>query len=305
MGEVYLAEDTKLKRAVALKRLPPRLRDDPGYRHRFVKEAERASALNYQYIAGIYDVLEENGELFLVMEYVEGKTLRQRLKESVSLEQFVEIALQCAEALAVAHERGIVHRDIKPENIMLTPKGQVKILDFGVAKHLPRSDEGAITESAEPSRTAGLSGTPAYMAPEVLLEKESDGRADIFSLGIVFYEALTGCHPFRGPTFMATADRILHEVPPSLSEANPSVPASVDRIVNKMLAKDPTERYATAADLLVDLRALQRAQVHPAWLPGAQRIRPLGQKFTWPVALVAGLLALAVGAGYWAWRARQ
>jgi tetratricopeptide (TPR) repeat protein/predicted Ser/Thr protein kinase len=293
MGEVYLAEDTRLKRPVALKRLPPRLRDDQRYRQRFVKEAERASALSYQHIAGIYDVFEENSELFLVMEYVEGKTLRQRLAEPLSIADFLDIAVQCAEALVAAHKKGIVHRDIKPANIMLTPKNQVKILDFGVAKQLPHSDPGAITESANPDPTAGLSGTPAYMAPEVLVEKEADGRADIFSLGIVFYEALTGHHPFRGPSFMATADRILHELPSPLRETNPGVPAELDRIVGKMLAKDPAARYATAADLLVDLHALQRA-------PGYALPRPAVPKafarFRWALlaAVVLALVAVAV-----------
>lgn len=137
MGEVYLAQDTKLKRQVALKRLAPTLRADALYRRRFQEEAERASRFSDSHVAALYDVLEEQGEMFLVMEYIEGENLRQRLRRPLTLEQFFEIAMQCAEALAAAHERGIVHCDIKPENIMLTNSGQVKILDFGVAKHLP------------------------------------------------------------------------------------------------------------------------------------------------------------------------
>jgi tetratricopeptide (TPR) repeat protein/predicted Ser/Thr protein kinase len=259
MGEVYRADDTKLKRPVALKRMSPRLRTDEHYRQRFLKEAERASCLADQHIAGVYDVLEEKDETFLVMEYVEGATLRPRLTQLFSLEEFLPVAIQCAEALAAAHENGVIHRDIKPENIMLTPKGQVKILDFGVAKRLPHHDEDASTESTA-SQPGALSGTPAYMAPEVLLEKPSDERADIFSLGVVFYEMLTAQHPFRAETFMATSDRILHEVPPPLGRLNPQVSEGLERLVARMLAKDPSERYANASDLMADLRAWEEAK---------------------------------------------
>src|SRR3989441_2861214 len=191
MGEVYRAEDTKLKRTVALKRLAPQLRADSGYRRRFLEEAERASRFSDSHVAALYDVLDEGGEIFLVMEYVEGENLRQRLRRPISLQEFFDIATQCVEALAAAHQRGIVHCDIKPENIMLTAADQVKILDFGVAKHLPRSDQSSTVD-----RSGTMAGTPAYMSPEVLLEKAPDGRADVFSLGVVFYEALTGHHPF-------------------------------------------------------------------------------------------------------------
>jgi tetratricopeptide (TPR) repeat protein/predicted Ser/Thr protein kinase/TolB-like protein len=256
MGEVYRADDTKLKRSVALKRMSPKLRTDEHYRQRFLKEAERASCLSDQRVAGIYDVLEENGETFLVMEYVEGSTLRSRLTRPFSLEEFLPVAIQCAEALVAAHEKGVVHRDIKPENIMLTPKGQVKILDFGVAKRLVRPADPDATASTV-SQPGTLSGTPAYMAPEVLLEKESDARADIFSLGIVCYEMLTAQHPFRADSFLATSDRILHETPTPPSKLNSRVPERLERIVLKMLAKKAGERYARAAELLADLQALQ------------------------------------------------
>jgi len=259
MGEVYRADDTKLKRSVALKRLSPRLRADENYRQRFLKEGERASSLNDQRIAVVHEWLEENDETFLVMEYVEGTTLRPRLKQPFSLEGFLPVAIQCAEALAAAHEKGIIHRDIKPENIMLTPKGQVKILDFGVAKRLPHHDADASTESTA-SQPGALSGTAAYMAPEVLLEKPSDERSDIFSLGVVFYEMLTAQHPFRADSFVATSDRIRHETPPPLGRFNPQVPGKLEGLVAKMLAKDPAERYATATELVADLRALEEAK---------------------------------------------
>src|SRR5205823_8066918 len=196
MGEVYLAQDTKLKRLVALKRLAPQLRADSGYRRRFLEEAERASRFSDSHVAALYDVLEERGEIFLVMEYVEGENLRNRLRRYMSLEQFFEVAMQCAEALVAAHESGIVHCDIKPENIMLTTKSQVKMLDFGVAKYLPRSDQSSTAD-----RAGTMAGTPAYMSPEVLLEKFPDERADIFSLGVVLYEMLSGHHPFLAGSF--------------------------------------------------------------------------------------------------------
>ena len=290
MGEVYRADDTRLKRAVALKRIAPRVKADENYRQRFLREAQCASGLTSQNVAGVYDVLEENGEIFLVMEYVEGETLRQRLARPLGLEEFLGIATQCVGALVAAQERGIVHRDIKPENVMLTPAGQVKILDFGVAKKLPRPDDTTTLDSSGES----LSGTPAYMAPEVLLEKDPDQRADIFSLGVVFYESLSGRQPFLGGSFLATTDRILHEVPAPLRQLNPKVPAELERIVAKMLAKDPAERYATAADLLVDLRAVQRGSAYPTRVPPGAL--PAVSNRRWMIAAIIGVL-LAAGLG--------
>ncbi len=296
MGEVYRADDTKLKRLVALKRMAPRLQSDGVYRHRFLREAQYASALTDQHIASIYDVLEANNEIFLVMEYVEGKTLRQRLAKPLSIEQFLEIAVQCAAALTAAHQRGIAHLDIKPENIMLTEAGQVKILDFGVAKQLPRLDDVVTMETLAAEGGSGA-GTPAYMAPEVLLEKAADHRADIFSLGVVFYEALTGRHPFRAAGVLGTSNRILHEAPTPLRQVNPKVPAELERIVAKMLAKNPAERYSTAADLLVDLRAVQRGWALPGRAAAAPRVLLAPRRKTewWALAAVGVLLLVVVG----------
>jgi tetratricopeptide (TPR) repeat protein/TolB-like protein/predicted Ser/Thr protein kinase len=251
MGEVYRADDLRLKRTVALKRMSPHLRADQLYRERFFKEAERASGLTGEHVAAVYDVLEENGEIFLVMEYVEGETLRKRLRRPLALEEFLHIALQCADALVAAHAHGIVHCDLKPENIMLTATQQVKILDFGVAKHLPRTDESSTVE--EPG---GLAGTPAYMSPEVLLDNRPDGRADIFSLGVVFYEALTGNQPFKARSFVATSQRILQESPPPVRGFNPRVPPALESIVSRMLAKAPEHRIARASQLAAELRGV-------------------------------------------------
>jgi eukaryotic-like serine/threonine-protein kinase len=269
MGEVYLAEDTRLKRQVALKRIAPRLCSNAKSRQRLWKEAEWVSRLNDPHIAAVYDVLEDGDELFVVMEYVEGETLRRRLSRPLAVSEFLPIATQCAEALAAAHHAGLLHRDIKPENIMLTPSGQVKALDFGVARELPGPDRSATRDTLESSSFAG---TLPYMAPEILEERPADARSDIFSLGVVFYEALEGCNPFLRTGFLETCNSILHEDPPLLCSHHSKVPHELERIVAKMLAKDPQERYATSADLVVDLRSLMHSRPQmpapsPFWFP--------------------------------------
>jgi tetratricopeptide (TPR) repeat protein/TolB-like protein/predicted Ser/Thr protein kinase len=283
MGEVYRAHDTRLRRTVALKHIAPHLRADRTYRNQLQREAENASRLNDSHIAAVYDLFDFEDESFLVMEFVEGETLRQRLHQRFTLSQFLDIAVQCADALNAAHQNGIVHSDIKPENIMLTPVGQVKILDFGVAKHLPRSDQSTTMD-----RSTRLSGTSGYMAPEVLLEITPDGRADIFSLGIVFYEALTGRHPFSAGSFVATSERILHESPPPITRFNPEVPSALQGIVTRMLEKRPQDRYPTAAALLSDLHALQKSEESSAVPHFLQPIRPHKN------VVVKGLAALAL-----------
>ncbi|HLY60421.1 MAG TPA: protein kinase [Terriglobia bacterium] len=298
IGEVYRAEDTKLKRSVAIKRLSPKLRADERYRRRFLKEAIQASSLNHPNIAGLYDVLEDGGEILLVMELVEGATLRQRLRDLTGVEVFLPIALQCVQGLAAAHQKGIVHGDIKPENIMLTPSGQVKVLDFGLAKRIVSGETGDTTQISE-SFGPSLSGTPAYMAPEVLLEKKPDGRADIFALGLVFYEMLgSGRHPFLANSFAGTINRILQENPTPLHKVNPQVPEDLSLIVMKMLAKDPDRRYASAQELLGDLQAIRRSPaIHiPVEVKekSPRRVRT-GVGFGLGLAAVLAALVLIVG----------
>jgi tetratricopeptide (TPR) repeat protein/tRNA A-37 threonylcarbamoyl transferase component Bud32 len=312
MGEVYRADDTRLNRPVALKRIAPALRADETYRRRFLKEAERASQFTDQHIAGIYDVFEEAGEIFLVMEYVEGRTLRDRLRrcppdpppspaaspaggKALGTDEFLNIATQCGEALVAAHSHGIIHCDIKPENIMLTAESRVKILDFGVARRAPVADRNTTVDSLT-TLPGSSGGTPAYMAPEILLQKDFDARADIFSLGVVFYEALTGQHPFAAAGLMATCSRVLHETPTPLSQLNPTVAAGLEGIVARMLAKAPGERYGSAADLLADLRAVQR---EPAALVAAPLPAPAGKagrlkRYASRIARIAAALAVAV-----------
>jgi serine/threonine protein kinase/tetratricopeptide (TPR) repeat protein len=253
MGQVYGAEDTTLKRYVAIKRMAPHANSTDADRKRLLKEAQRASALNHPNLGAIYDVVEHAGELWLVMEYVEGETLRRRLKQSISRDDFFTIATQCCEGLQAAHEKGIIHGDIKPENIMLTADNRVKILDFGVARRVWKTaspDEA--TKSMQTMTASG--GTPAYMAPEVLLQQPDDGRSDIFSIGLVFYEMLGGDQPFQSESLATTVARIVHVEPPPLK----NVPAPLAAVVSRAIAKNPDQRYPTVAALLDDLHRVQQ-----------------------------------------------
>jgi serine/threonine protein kinase len=289
MGQVYRAVDNTLKRVVAIKRMAPQLQFDERDRQRFLKEAQRASALNHPNIAAIYDVLEDKGEILLVMEYIEGVTLRQRMREPITIEEFLDVAMQCAEGLGAAHEGRIVHGDIKPENIMLTPAKRVKILDFGVAKRFAHSDPNDATQSLA-SMTASLSGTPAYMAPEVVIQRPYDGRADLFSLGLVFYEMLGGPQPFQSDSFAGTLARVLHANVPSLSEVSRKVPAPLARMVARMLTKDPQARYPSATAVLADLHTIQQGGTPVVAQVGKRTLPRRAIKWAMATLLIAALL---------------
>ncbi len=299
MGEVYRADDSVLKRSVALKRISPTASGDPMYRIRLLREAERASSISNQHMAALYDVLEEENELYLVMEYVEGETLREHLKQPLDAAQFYHFARQCSEALAAAHDRGILHCDLKPENIMITPANEVKILDFGLAKTLPHSELSG-DSSPTTSKSTSISGTPSYMSPEILMEKVPDQRSDIFSMGVVFYEALTGVNPFRAESFVGTTDRILRENPPPIRNANPAVSPALERLVFKMIAKEPDQRYASASELLHDLDAVE----HGGRGPQVEVARPWYRSPTLIAAVALILIALAIGSAWWRSRSR-
>ena len=293
MGEVYRAEDTKLRRTVAIKRLAPRLAGEKDETARFLREGQRASALNHPNIAGVYDVLEEKDEIFLIMEFVEGHTLRDRLFRPIDLELFLNVASQACDALAAAHEKGILHGDIKPENIMLTTSGQVKLLDFGVARRLPSADDKTITGSLNAlSAYAPIAGTPTYMPPEVLLGNLPDLRADVFAMGVVLYEMLGGRHPFMAPTKTAIAAGILHQEPPPLSKLGKEVPEPLTRVVAKALVKDPEKRYQNARELANDISAVRKGREPSA--PALVERKPLRRYLlyvaaTIVIALVASL----------------
>jgi serine/threonine protein kinase/tetratricopeptide (TPR) repeat protein len=301
MGEVYRAEDTKLRRTVAIKRMARRAKGDPNEATRLLREGQRASALNNSSIAAIYDVIEEHGEILLVMEYIAGKTLRERLMSPVSPTEFMSIATQCAEGLAAAHDQRIVHGDIKPENIMLAAGQKVKILDFGIARRLVGSDPSEATQSLA-SMTISTAGTPGYMAPEVLQQKAYDGRADLFSLGLVFYELLGGQHPFLTDSFAGTVGRVLHFEPPSLLEINRNMPPTLAGVVEHMLAKDPAQRYPTAHDLLADLRAVERGD-KPTFGGLSSKPRNHSRRWTldWKSAFIAAAAVLLVAAAFFVW----
>jgi len=246
MGVVYKAQDTKLDRLVALKFLPQHFTSDPVEKERFIHEAKAASALNHPNITTIHEIDEFEGQMFIVMEYCEGKTLKQIIeKESLSIKKVLDIGIQIGEGLAIAHEKGIVHRDIKSDNIVLTPRGQVKIMDFGLAK---------LKGATKLTKTRSTLGTAAYMSPEQASGEEVDQRSDIFSFGVVLYELLTGQLPFKGEHSAAIIYSILNEEPQPVARFNNKVSAKLEDIVFKALAKEREERYQHIDDLLADLR---------------------------------------------------
>ena len=264
MGEVYLAEDTKLGRRVALKTLPAEFTNDKERLHRFQQEARAASALNHPNLLTIYEIGAESGAHFIASEYIDGETLRARLKQGrVKTDDALDIAQQTAFALTAAHGAGIVHRDIKPENVMVRHDGIVKVLDFGLAKLLEGDAREMIDHEAE---TRGLVmtdpgrvlGTPAYMSPEQARGLDLDARTDIWSLGVVLYEMVAGRPPFHGETKSHTVVSILETEPAPLATFVPETPAELQRIVRKALTKDRDSRYQTARDLMIDLKSLRR-----------------------------------------------
>ena len=263
MGEVYLAQDTRLDRKVALKLLPAEVSSNHERMRRFVQEAKSASALNHPNIITIYEIGESNSRHFIATEFIDGETLRKRMKhEHLKLNDILEVAIQAASALSAAHVAGIVHRDIKPENIMVRRDGYIKVLDFGLAKLTEA--EGASPDPEAPTRTmvntdAGtVLGTATYMSPEQARGKYVDGRSDLWSLGAVIYEMVAGHAPFEAETSSEVIALILHKEPPPLARYDREAPAELDRIVTKALTKDLEERYQTAKDLVVDLKRFKR-----------------------------------------------
>jgi predicted Ser/Thr protein kinase len=265
MGEIFLAEDTSLDRRVALKFLPELLQEDEHARKRFLREAKSAAALDHPFICKIYEAGQtDRGHAFIAMEYVEGQTLKKKLEENpLSIQEAVQISSEIADALEMAHEKGIVHRDLKPANIMLTPQGHAKVMDFGLAKRVVTDDGTEEDLTSGLTREGSTLGTPAYMSPEQVRAEPLDHRTDLFSFGIIFYEMLTGVHPFRRRRPVETMGAILHEEPARLSEYLPGSTERLQEIVAQMMAKDPDQRIQSIQEVTSRLKKLSSQAEKP------------------------------------------
>ncbi len=268
MGVVYKAQDTKLKRTVALKFLPPDFTRDSEAKVRFMHEAQAAAALNHPNICTVHEIDEADGQIFIATECIEGETLKDKIASGpMKINEALSIVIQIAEGLQEAHEKGIVHRDIKSANVMVTPKGQAKVMDFGLAK---------LAGATKVTKMGSTVGTISYMSPEQARGDTVDQRSDVWSLGVVLYEMLTGQLPFRGDYCEAVVYSILNGVPEPITSLRTGVPMELERIVGKALAKSPDDRYQNVADLLVDLRVVTKAQKaetvpHPLPTPGPRK----------------------------------
>jgi eukaryotic-like serine/threonine-protein kinase len=266
MGVVYKAIDTRLDRPVALKFLPDKIAKDSQALERFRREARAASALNHPGICTIYDIGEHDGRAFITMEFIDGETLRSHIHgQALSIEETLKIGIQIAEALDAAHSEGIIHRDIKPANIFVTKRGQAKVLDFGLAKLVPKgianshSDSKSGGDTADSTSIVGIiSGTPAYMSPEHVRGDNLDGRTDIYALGLLLYEMATGRQAFSGGTGGVIIEAVLTRPPVPARSINPDIPPQLEEIINKAVHKDREQRYQHAAELRDDLQRLER-----------------------------------------------
>ena len=308
MGEVYLANDGRLGRKIALKVLRLDARSDDSAKRRFGKEAQMASALKHPNIVTIFDVGHTDGLDFIAMEYVEGRTLRAMLKGgAIDIGRAVDVIAQAAAGLAAAHEAQVVHRDIKPENLIVGENGHVTILDFGVAKPAVKasaiagSETVAATQTAELTRAGALVGTTGYMSPQQAKAEALDGRTDIFSLGVVLYESLTGERPFTGRSAIDVLHAIINTNPRPANACNPRLPIEVLEILDKALAKDPSDRYSNAGDLALDLRRFKRALetgTLPSQLLAPRQVNGPGRHRSRWLAL-AGFTAALASAALW------
>jgi len=261
MGEVWRAEDTRLLRPVAVKILSEKIATDEESRARFLREARTAAQLNHPYIATIYAVDHQDETMYIAMELVEGESLADLIAGAkISRNESVRITRQVAEALAEAHAKGIVHRDIKPENVIITPRS-VKVLDFGIAKHV---GVAKTTDNATLTQGGMILGTPYYMSPEQALGKPVDGRTDLFSLGVVLYEALSSQRPFKGETVTETIVQIVMSEPPDITVVVPSVPLPLAEVVRKCLQKKPENRFKDAHELIEALERVERIEKNAA-----------------------------------------
>ncbi len=296
MGVVYKAEDTKLDRLVALKFLPSQLAADETDQARFLQEAKAASAINHPNVCVIHDIQECDGELFIVMEYVEGKTLREIVgandRSPLQISVIIDYAIQIAEGLAAAHSKGVIHRDVKSENIMVTPTGQIKVMDFGLAK---------LKGSLKLTKTASTLGTVAYMSPEQVLGREVDARSDIFSFGVVLHEMVTGQLPFRGEYEQAVMYLIVNQEPEPIQKYRPDISSELLHLLNRTLEKQPNDRYQSMNDTIIDLKRVKResekglpksAGVVPAHREAGKKPKRRLRSFVLPVVILSILLLI-------------
>jgi tetratricopeptide (TPR) repeat protein/TolB-like protein/predicted Ser/Thr protein kinase len=305
MGVVYRAIDTRLNREVALKVLPDDLVDDAERRHRFVQEAQAASAIEHPNIAVIYDVNEADGHTFIAMELIRGEKMSEWLAHGrPNVAKALEVAIDVAAGLAKAHERQVVHRDLKPANVMVTDEGHAKVIDFGIAKLIePTVDGGLPTRTSYDTGMGVVLGTMTYMSPEQARGERVDHRSDVFSFGIVLHEMLAGRPPFAGKSSIETASAILHEPAPRLPDLGPGIVpdagADIQRVLDKCLAKDPAERYQSMKDVVVDLRATRRrleTGAHSGPVTAVVTPTPRRPRWQLAVAVIAALLVAAASA---------
>jgi Tol biopolymer transport system component len=302
MGEVFVAEDTKLHRKVALKVLPADVAIDPERRQRFEREAQAIAALNHPHIVTIHSVEQSGDTHFLTMELVEGQTLAEIIpRHGLPLDRILKVAIPLADAVAAAHQKGITHRDLKPANVMVTGDGRVKVLDFGLAKLKEEQGTAAGLGSLATGALTGegkIIGTVAYMSPEQAEGKPVDHRSDIFSLGVILYEMATGTRPFAGETSVSLISSIIKDTPRSATELNPALPRDLARIIRHALAKDPTRRYQTALDLRNELEELKQ-ELDSGILNAAAAPTPvLQRRRVAPIAAGSAIVAVALAAGY-------
>lgn len=306
MGEVYLAEDIKLGRTVALKILPPDLASDVDRMRRFIREAKAASSLDHPNVAQVHEIGEADGIHFIAMQFVQGQTLGARIGgRPLSPTHILNISIQIADALSDAHSKGIVHRDLKPANIMITSREQAKILDFGLARIVRTidSDEASDLSTMTKTESGIVMGTVAYMSPEQALGQRVDHRSDIFSLGVVLYEMATGRRPFSGKNPMEVVQQITSVQPQAITRFNYDVPPELERLIRKCLEKDPDRRYQSASDLLIDLKNLKR-DLDSGILPRetatnvpVRSVQAATPRRISPLIIIAALLGLVLIAG--------
>ena len=317
MGEVFLAHDTKLERKVAIKMLPAKSIDDAHARKRLFREARAAATLDHPNICAIHEINEDNDAVFIVMQYVEGETLAARLLESpLTPDEVIDIGIQVGEALSEAHARGVIHRDIKPQNVIITPRGQVKVLDFGLAR-VAQAEESIGPEAktvTQLTEEGYIVGTVAYMSPEQLKGQPIDTRSDLFSFGVMLYECAAGKPPFTGGSKIEISSKVLQVDPRKPSEVNPGIPKGLEKIILRAMAKEPNERYQNADEILRDLRELRTSLTgatelmpsvtrHPSPAGVASTAQALWQLSWFRIAVIAiPVLIIATWIGWRLWR---